>query len=400
MSTFWLFLLLFSAIGCGWLLGRYASGAPLFAKGMASAYSLYYRGLNFLLNDRADEAMDAFLESLEVTPETFETHLALGNLMRRKGVVERAIQIHQNLLARPSLPPQRLQQAHLELARDFISAGLYDRAERLLQDLVQQSEEQRPVALRHLIEIYQSEREWEKAIETAKQLLPRRNPLLSAPPPDPQLNTAIAHFHCELAQRAMDRQDYPAARSQLKEALERDRHNVRASILQGRVEFHSGNYADAAAVLRRVQQQDPALLPQVLDTLRSCYEALQQPDALRQFLQESLAEYPSSALALALAEEIARRDGPAASGEFLAQEVRKRPTLRGALALLDGQRQGAEKARGEEAELLHSIVRGLVAARSVYQCGTCGFAGRQLHWQCPSCKQWGTMKPIRGVDGD
>jgi lipopolysaccharide biosynthesis regulator YciM len=103
---------------------------------------------------------------------------------------------------------------------------------------------------------------------------------------------------------------------------------------------------------------------------------------------------------MALAEEIARRDSPVASSELLAQEVRKRPTLRGALALLDRQKQGAGEARAEEVELLHSIVQGLVAARSVYQCGACGFAGRQLHWQCPSCKQWGTMKPIRGVDGD
>lgn len=398
MNTLWLFLLLFSAIGCGWLLGRYASGAPIFAKGVASAYSLYYRGLNYLLNDRADEAMDAFLESLEVTPETFETHLALGNLMRRKGVVERAIQAHQNLLARPSLPPQRLQQAHLELARDFIAAGLLDRAERLLQNLVHQSEELRPVALRHLIDLYQSEREWAKAIETAQKLLPRRSPLLSAPPPDIQLNTAIAHYHCELAQRALDQKAFDEVRVQLGEALERDPDNVRATMLLGQLEFETGNYAEAATVLQRIRQQDPAMLPQVLETLRSCYEALQQPDALREFLEQSLAAYPSSALARALAEEIARRGGCAESRAFLAAEVRKRPTLSGALSLLDLQKQEGES--GEQAELLHSIVQGLVSARSVYQCVTCGFAGRQLHWQCPSCKQWGTMKPIRGVDGD
>lgn len=397
MNTLWLFLLLLSAIGCGWLLGRYASGAPIFAKGVATAYSLYYRGLNYLLNDRIDEAMDAFVESLEVTPETFETHLALGNLMRRKGVVERAIQVHQNLLARPSLPPQRLQQAHLELARDFTAAGLLDRAERLLIDLVHQSEELRPVALRHLIDLYQSEREWAKAIDVAQQLLPKRSPLLSAPPPDVQLNTAIAHYHCELAERALKQPALDEARSQLAEALERDPDNVRATMLLGQLEFESGNPAQAAEVLRRVQVQDPAMLPQVIDTLRSCYDALQQPDALREFLAESLAAYPSSSLARALADEIGRGGDDGESRRVLAEEVQKRPTLQGALSLLNLPGEGSD---GAQAELLRSIVKGLVAARPVYQCVTCGFAGRQLHWQCPSCKQWGTMKPIRGVDGD
>ena len=128
MTTFWLFLLVFTAIACGWLLGRFAIGQPAMPGGAANVYRHYFRGLNYLLNDRSDEAIDTFVDTLEVTKETLETHVALGNLMRRKGEVERAIRIHQNLLARPNLPPLQLQQAHLELARDYISAGLYDRA--------------------------------------------------------------------------------------------------------------------------------------------------------------------------------------------------------------------------------------------------------------------------------
>src|SRR6185369_14525985 len=98
----------FTAIACGWLLGRFAGGQAPFPGGASAAYKQYYRGLNFLLNDQPDEAIDAFIESLDVTKETLETHLALGNLMRRKGAVERAIRIHQNLLARPNLPPFQL----------------------------------------------------------------------------------------------------------------------------------------------------------------------------------------------------------------------------------------------------------------------------------------------------
>lgn len=401
MVTFWLFLLVFTAIACGWLLGRFATrGEAPFSQGASAAYRQYYRGLNFLLNDRPDEAIDAFIESLDVTKETLETHLALGNLMRRKGAVESAIRIHQNLLARPSLPPFQLQRAHLELARDFISAGLYDRAERLLQDLVHQSEELRPVSLRHLVEIYQAERDWSKAIETATRLLPRRNLFLSAPEPDPQLERAIAHFHCELAQRTLEKNDFDGARAHLQQALTRDPRSVRASLLQGLLEYRAGHFAAAIDALQRVRHQEPALLPEALDTLRASYDALGQRQELRDYLMSCLQEYPSTRLALAICEETQHREGAAAAAEFLAQQMRLRPTLRGLSALTVMHRDQAGGEARDNLEILQSLLQTLVAGKPAYQCHHCGFPGRQLHWLCPSCKQWNTVLPIRGSEGD
>lgn len=401
MATFWLFLLVFTAIACGWLLGRFAGGQGPFPRGAAAAYGEYYRGLNFLLNDRPDEAIDAFAESLDVTKETFDTHLALGNLMRRKGEVERALRIHQNLLARPSLPPAQLQQAHLELARDFISAGLYDRAERLLQDLVQQSEELRSVSLRHLVEIYQAERDWAKAIETASRLLPRRNLFLSAPDPDPQMEGAIAHFHCELAQRTLDKNDdFQGGRAHLKQALMRDEGCVRASLLQGLLEYRAGHFQEAIDALRRVREQDAALLPEALDTLRACYDAAGRRQQLRIYLSECQQEQPSTRVVLAICEEITHQEGAEAAAEFLAEQMRKRPTLRGLLALLSMHRDRAGDSARENLDVLQLLLQGLIASKPAYQCHHCGFSGRQLHWLCPSCKQWNTVQPIRGAEGD
>jgi len=400
MVTFWLFLLVFTAIACGWLLGRFAGGQAPFSSGASAAYRQYYRGLNFLLNDRPDEAIDAFIESLDVTKETVETHLALGNLMRRKGAVERAIRIHQNLLARPSLPPFQLQQAHLELARDFISAGLYDRAERLLQDLVQQSEELRSISLRHLVEIYQAERDWSKAIETATRLLPNRNLFLSAPEPDPQMERAIAHFHCELARRTLEKNDFDGARAHLKQALGRDQRSVRASLLQGLLEYRAGHFAAAIDALHRVRHQEPALLPEALDTLRACYDAQGQRQQLRDYLEASLEDFPSTRLALAVCEEITLREGQGAAAEFLAQQMRLRPTLRGLCSLTAMHRDRAEGEARENLDVLQALLQTLVAGKPAYQCQHCGFPGRHLHWQCPSCKQWNTVQPIRGSEGD
>ena len=398
MSAFWLFLLVFSAIACGWLLGRYASGAPPFAQGMAAAYRQYYRGLNFLLNERADEAVDAFVESLPVTPETFETHVAIGNLMRRKGVVEQAIQIHQNLQARPDLPPQRLQQAHLELARDFISAGLLDRAEKLLLELVQQSEELRPTARRHLIEIYQSEKEWQRAIDIAEKLLPQRNPLLRSPPADAVLSRAIAHFHCELAQQALNRQQLATVREQLKQALARDGNNARAVLLQAELELREANYDAAVAALQKLQQQHPALLATVLPKLREVCVAAGAPQRYREVLQSLLESGHCSGTLEAMVADIQASEGEAAAREFLKTELQRQPTLRAALALSELEQEKQQGGDGSWWRLLEPRLRKLVFDRASFQCGHCGFAVRQLHWQCPSCKQWGTFQPAPGID--
>jgi lipopolysaccharide assembly protein B len=352
--------------------------------------------LNYLLNDRPDESIDSFVDALEVTKETLETHVALGNLMRRKGEVERAIRIHKNLLARPNLPPLQLQQANLELARDYISAGLYDRAEQLLQDLVNSSEELRAVSLRHLVEIYQAERDWVKAIETATRLLPRRNFFLSASDPDPELEGAIAHFHCELAQSALEKNEFDGARAHIKQALIRNSNCVRASLLSGLLEYRAGQFQAAIDTLQRVPQQNAALLPEMLDTLRACYDALGKREQWVEYLQQILTQYPSTRLVLAISEELALRDNPAAAGEFIAQQMRLRPTLRGILALLSMHSEATE----DHQTMLQALLQKLVLAKPAYQCHHCGFSGRQIHWLCPRCKQWDTVQPIAGAEGD
>jgi len=398
MTTFWLFLLIFTAIACGWLLGRFAGGQPALPGGAASGYRQYFRGLNYLLNDRADEAIDTFVDTLEVTKETLETHVALGNLMRRKGEVERAIRIHQNLLARPNLPPLQLQQANLELARDYISAGLYDRAERLLRDLVQSSEELRAICLRHLVEIYQAERDWAKAIETATRLLPRRNLFLSAPEPDPELEGAIAHFHCELAQRALEKNEFDGARAHLKQALIRDGKCVRASLLRGLLEYRAGQFQTAIDALQLVPQQNAALIPETLDTLRACYDALGKREQLVDYLRQCLAQHASTRLVLAISEELALRGSQPVANEFITEQMRARPTLRGLLALLSTHSEAAITDRNQE--MLQVLLQKLVLSKPAYQCHRCGFSGRQIHWLCPSCKQWNTVQPIGGAEGD
>mgnify|MGYP001585737903 FL=1 len=200
MNELLVFGLLFAAVAIGWILGRRSAEPELPVTDLSSQY---YRGLNYLLDGRPDGAVDSFISALEVNSETLETHIALGNLLRKRGEVDRAIRVHQNLLARPSLPRDQVHQAHLELARDYISAGLLDRAERLLLDLQEESPAQRRACQRYLLEIYQSERDWQLAIDVARELLPRKSLLWTGAAPEREpgqpVDVALSHFQCELA---------------------------------------------------------------------------------------------------------------------------------------------------------------------------------------------------------
>lgn len=393
----WHMLLVFSAVAIGWLLGRWTRPAQ---KPDAGTARRYYQGLNFLLNDHPDGSVDAFIESLEVNSETLEMHIAVGNQMRRKGEVERAIRIHQNLLSRPSLPREHLHQAHLELARDFISAGLWDRAERLLQDLLEESSELRSVAKRHLMEIYQDEKEWDAAIDMARQILPKRTLLKSSSPTDAQLTVALSHYCCELAEEAIQKKNYLLARGQLKQALAYDPACVRASLLAADLECGAGHFSIAIKHLRRVKEQDPVFIPETIARLRQCYGALGDEEGLANYLADCLEQFPSTRVLLALADLLKTQQGFEAAHDFLTSQLKRRPSLRGLEQLLAHNTVGAGEHSRESLSMLHGLIEQIMDNKPQYQCNHCGFSGRHLHWLCPGCKQWGQIKTIRGVEGD
>ncbi len=363
--------------------------------------SEYYKGLNYLLDGRPDGAIDAFIQALEVNSETLETHIALGNLLRKKGEVDRAIRIHQNLLARPSLPRSQVHQAHLELARDYISAGLLDRAERLLLELVVDSPEQRRTSQRHLLEIYQSERDWQRATEIATQLLPRKSILGGssgemAAEERPQVLVALSHYYCEMGQEKLKQGELKEARQLLQRALGHDKCCVRASIMLGDVECRSGRYKQAIKALRKIRSQDPEFIPETIAILRQCHRELGDEQALKTYLAECVSSNPSATLVLAVAEDIRQSEGNAVAGEFLSTQLAKRPSLRGLSRLISLQMDATDGKARDNLDLLQVLVNRLVAERPVYRCIHCGFGGRQLHWFCPGCKCWGTMKTING----
>ncbi|EIC23340.1 lipopolysaccharide assembly protein LapB [Thiorhodovibrio frisius] len=380
----WLFLLLPVAAASGWWVGRRgAGGARSAERGPGSAY---FRGLNYLLNEQPDKAIDVFLELAEVDRETAETHLALGALFRRRGEVDRAIRIHQDLIARPKLTAQQRAFGLYELGLDYMRAGLLDRAESLFKELAEMQMQVQP-ALRALIDIYQQEKDWQRCLETARQLEAAG---------EVPLRAEIAQFHCELAEQHLREQDNRAARRHLQDAQRAAPDCIRASLLQAEMDMADGDAKSALALYARVTERGPRFVPAMLPGLLDCYRRLGYERVAGELGQLFQAQ-PSPPLMLELSEALEREQGIDAAVSFLVDYLRGHADLSAAERLLDlrvrQQRQEGGTA-DPTAEIVLGVVAHLLSARPAYQCEHCGFEARALHWQCPSCKHWGSIMAV------
>ena len=385
-----LWLLLPLAALTGWWLGRRAGDPPAGESGDDGLRSDYFRGINYLLNEQPDKAIEVFIKVLEVDQETVETHLALGNLYRRRGEVDRAIRIHQNLVARNTLTADQRHEALLELGQDYLSAGLLDRAENLFKELAETAG-YRVQALRQLIDIYEQEKDWEQAISSARQLERATGN---------QLGTVIAHYYCEQAERLRQRGDFAGALKTTSQALDTHRGCVRASLLEGDIHAGCGDHERAARAYQRVEDQDPSYLPETIERIHGCYRALGRREDMRAYLSRLLERYGWTSAALELAEIRRASEGPRAAIEFIAERLRLRSSVRGLDRLMEFEMQERGQQMPEYFGILKDVTEALLEDRAVYKCSHCGFPARSLHWQCPSCKHWNTITPIQGVEGE
>jgi len=379
---FWFFLLLPIAAISGWVIGR--RGGERHSDNQVSRLSTtYFRGLNYLLNEQPDKAIELFLHIAELDKETFETQVALGHLFRRRGEVDRAIRLHQALVQRPGLSDQQKVQALLALGEDYMRSGLLDRAETVFSDLVA-LDMRAPLALRHLINIYQAERDWDKAIENAQRYEAATGE---------SMGKLIAQFECELADRHRASGEIDAAREAVARAYQADAKAVRAGMLEGRIEVEAGNDAGAIRAFERVARHDPDYLPEVLPALLSSYEHVGDIPGARAFLAEMCEHYRGIAPVLALTRMVEAEEGVAAARAYLAQQLKDRPSVRGEAALIDLTLAEATDPIATLHDLKH-ITDQLLVRNPSYRCNRCGFGARSHHWQCPSCKEWGTVKPL------
>lgn len=392
MTEIGLFLVLFVALFVGWAMGRKnptKKNKPV----KKSVPNDYFRGLNHLLNDQHSEAIDAFVDSLEVNSDTFDIHLTLGNLFRKKGEIQKAINIHQSLLARPEISEREMRMVQLELASDFMSAGLLDRAGRLLLNMASTSRksEFQPKILSLLVDLYEFEQSWDKAIQIGVELIKETKSKKEI--------KRLAHFYCEMAQEWHKKEQWKNALQCYKEALEVDSSCVRASIGAADVLNSQGRCRDAIKELKHAAEQDPEFISIIIPKLKESYQKVWGSNGYIKFLQEYNQKKPSTALIVALVQHYLETDKDYAE-MFLVEQLRLHPTIKGFKELISLQLTDLQGHNQQHLAVLFELIDQLVQAKHKYQCRQCGFPGHQLHWQCPSCKNWGVVKPIHGLEGE
>lgn len=378
------------ALAIGWYLGRReAIKVGFMLKPHGSALDRqYFIGLNYLLNEQPDEAIETFIRALEVNPETVETHIAIGKLFCQRGDVERAIKVHQNLLARPNLSREQADHVQLELARDYLAVGMDHRAERLLEELVEVRSPLREEALVELVKVYEREHDWKRAIQVGDKLLRERA----------AFSVTLAHYYCESAQLPLKNNELPQARSLLKQALEIDPQCIRALLMLAELEMDQGQARDGARWLQRLADTDSDFVPQALPLIRRCADnaALNVPVYLDQVIAASA--HPPMPVILAKADEMRASASLSEISQFVLGHIQQRPSLRGLLYLIDLHSDHVDARGRDNLLILRSIVEALITGKPAFRCSACGFSAKRLHWQCPTCHGWSTIRPLKGSE--
>lgn len=349
----------------------------------------YFQGLNYLLNEQPDKAIQIFMEMAEVNEDTVETHLALGSLFRRRGEVDRAIRLHQNIISKHSLNDTQRMAALLELGEDYMRAGLFDRAEKLFSELTER-ESLAPSALRHLLDIYQQEKDWENALDVAGKLEKVTSD---------HMGVFMSHFCCELAEASLKDGKAEAARKFLRQGRRHDPENVRTHFISAEIAVHKAQYGEAMGIFEEVARLDPDYLPYLLEQYFNCAEQCDRKDHARSKLEEWVGSKHGISTVLKKADFLETEESIEAAARFIAGELKERPSVRGLDRLMELKKEGGPVIESGE-EVLHSITRELLESQSSYRCSHCGFSGNNHHWQCPSCRQWSTTRIIRSVLGE
>ena len=349
----------------------------------------YLSGLNFLLNEQPDKAIDAFVEAVRIDPQTIELHFALGSLFRRRGETERAIRIHQLLVDREDITEEQRLQALGELGQDFLKAGLLDRAEAVFVRL--RGSRADALALRYLLEIYQQEKDWAKAIEAAGAL-PDHESLM--------WRTEVANFHCELAAGALANSALGEAERHVDAALAVNPRCVRASLIRGDICVTQGRDQDALAAWKRIENQDPVYLALAAERIMEACARLGRLEEGQQLLRAWLDSHASIDLLDELFRWEMEQQGPKAAYDLVREELRRNPTLLGLDKLLEAAVLTVPSEQRGDIELVKQLIHAHTRKVARYRCDTCGFKARQFHWRCPACGGWETYPPRRTEEFD
>ena len=381
-STFLLAGLLVFAAAVGWFFAR----LPDFRRDERSESSIgadYLRGLNLVLNRQTDEALELFVQMARVDDETLETHFALGHLFRRRGEVDRAIRVHQNLLARPNLSETQRHQALFSLASDYLGAGLFDRAEKLFTEL-RSSPTMAESALRNLVDIYERQHDWNKAIEARRKLDSRTG----------EKSVEVAHYHCELAERARRDGDMTSARRHLRNARRTASGTLRGALIRAAIASEEGEHSRAVTLYRQLLTADRRLMAEILPLLEAACRETGRDGEIERYLEGLIGKDESVKRDIAYAAIVSGLEQAPLLRDCVEEFLLHNDTLAPLIDIEHLKALPPDKRRAS----IHRIcggLRRLAMSGSRYRCTNCGYSTKGLLWRCPSCKSWESIRPLQ-----
>lgn len=371
--------------GMGWLAAR-IDIKELLSESSALPQS-YFQGLNFLLNEQQDKAIEAFIEVVKIDPQTVELHFALGSLFRRRGEVDRALRMHHNLVDRTDLDDDKRQQAIFELAQDYLKAGILDRAESLFSELENTAYAKQ--SLEFLLELFQKEHDWPKAIAVSQRLA-----AVSGQPDSKQ----ASFFYCEMASEEIAQGNLIAAREHLQQAVRDCPNAVRATMMLGDMLAEEGRHQDAIDTWKNIETQDAQYLPLVAERLLNTYRSLGREMDGIVLLREYLNKYHSLDLMNVVFDGVLKSEGSAAAYQLVHDELERNPTLLGLDKLLEARLLEVPADMRADVEMVKDLVHKRTRNLATYHCAHCGFKARQFYWHCPACQAWDSYSPLRSEE--
>ena len=373
-----LYIFLIIALGIGFLLGRREQKST---KPQETVIKDYYQGLNFLLGERPELGVDRFIQAMQVNDDSVDVHLALASVVRRRGEVDKAIRLHQNLLASPALNASNKRVVEYELARDYHAAGLLDRAEGLLKEIVQRRDGQHPGAIELLVDLYEQEKDWAKAIEVSQKVKGDR-----------VFGLRRSHFHCEYGEEQLAAGDLKGALENARLAVKVEAMNPRAHWLMAEIESQQKKHKSVVKRLNKVVDMQHDLSGEVLPLFGSACESLGSDTEYLDYLQTNLKRRPDPRLLAALI-EFRQRRGLDLDLHEVVTYIEAAPSDQHLAMLLDLLDQSDSAAQQRIRKLAKKVAHGVHGL----QCRNCGFSTKVHQWQCPTCKQWGSFAHPDGV---
>ncbi|MFQ3236024.1 MAG: lipopolysaccharide biosynthesis regulator YciM [Paraglaciecola sp.] len=385
-----LFLLLPVAAGYGWVMGR-NSVRQAQRKQSSILSKHYYKGLNFLLSDEPDKAVDTLIKMINLDSDTVETHIAMGKFFRHRGELDRAIRVHQNLVSKEQISPTQRESALKELGRDYVLAGFLERAENAFLQLLNSDKHYLDAQIQ-LFDIYQATKDWSRAIELAENMMRCHGD-------SDELCTQVAHFYCEQAAIELRNEDYLMAEKNLQKAINIDQTTIRPWLMLGKMSIEQHQYQMAIEYLKQVPIRDISWFSEAVPLIEQSAQALDDMSQLERILDQYWQQCATAYLAKV--NLMAKRGETKEAADVLVQQLRRHPTMKGFKTLLGLYiEQQMLSPSVHSLTLLKDLVEEQIKQRPKYRCHSCGFSGSQIHWLCPSCKKWGLVKPIKGLDGE